>query len=106
MMYYVEEPDGTVRKAESEEEGMAAFNNRWQHKSELEMGGEKIRVSTVFLGLDHNFFGEGPPLLYETMVFGGDLHQYCDRTSTREEAMKAHEEALEKVLNSRSLPPT
>lgn len=27
-------------------------------------------VSTVFLGLDHNY-GDGPPLLWETMVFGG-----------------------------------
>lgn len=26
------------------------------------------RVSTVFLGIDHNW-GEGPPLLFETMVF-------------------------------------
>ena len=28
-----------------------------------------IEVSTVFLGLDHNFSGHGPPLLFETMVF-------------------------------------
>jgi hypothetical protein len=26
-------------------------------------------VSTVFLGVDHRF-GEGPPILFETMVFG------------------------------------
>ena len=26
------------------------------------------KISTVFLGLDHNF-GEGPPLVFETMVF-------------------------------------
>lgn len=30
-------------------------------------------VSTVFLGLDHNYFG-GPPLLFETMVFVPDDH--------------------------------
>lgn len=28
------------------------------------------RVSTVFLGLDHRFGGEGPPVLWETMIFG------------------------------------
>ena len=29
-----------------------------------------IRVSTVFLGLDYRFSGEGPPLLlFETMTF-------------------------------------
>lgn len=26
-------------------------------------------VSTVFLGLNHRYFGKGPPLVYETMVF-------------------------------------
>lgn len=26
-------------------------------------------VSTVFLGLDHNFFGPGPPVLFETCIF-------------------------------------
>lgn len=29
----------------------------------------RYRVSTVFLGLDHNYFPIGPPILYETMVF-------------------------------------
>lgn len=53
---------------------------------------EPWRVSTVFLGLDHNFGGEGPPLLFETMVFGegwGDL--WCERTSTYEQAITIHE---------------
>ena len=31
--------------------------------------GKNVMVSTVFLGLDHNFFGVGPPLLFETMAF-------------------------------------
>ncbi len=29
----------------------------------------RYRISTVFLGLDHRFGGEGPPLVFETMVF-------------------------------------
>jgi hypothetical protein len=28
-------------------------------------------VSTVFLGLDHNWSLSGPPIVFETMVFGG-----------------------------------
>jgi hypothetical protein len=28
-----------------------------------------VLISTVFLGIDHNWPGVGPPLLYETMVF-------------------------------------
>lgn len=30
---------------------------------------ELYRVSTVFLGLDHSFDRDGPPILFETMVF-------------------------------------
>lgn len=33
----------------------------------------EIYVSTVFLGLDHRIWGEGPPLLFETIIFGGPL---------------------------------
>ena len=34
-------------------------------------------VSTVFLGIDHNHWGHGPPILFETMVF--------ERATAREE---------------------
>ncbi len=53
----------------------------------------KIRISTVFLGLDHNF-GEGEPLLFETMIFGGKHDQYQDRCSTWEQAVEMHKKAL------------
>ena len=48
-----------------------------------------VSVSTVFLGLDHSFTN-GPPLLYETMVFGGPHDGCMDRYSTRDEAMAGH----------------
>lgn len=47
------------------------------------------RISTVFLGLDHGH-GSGPPLLYETMVFGGPMNQEEQRYSTRREALAGH----------------
>lgn len=57
-----------------------------------------VRVSTVFLGMDHQF-GEGEPLLFETMVFPknnwNDL--YCARCSTWEQAEAQHAEAVMKV---------
>ena len=34
----------------------------------IESKGTEYRVSTVFLGIDHAWYG-GPPLLFETMVF-------------------------------------
>ena len=56
----------------------------------LTMVGE-TKVSTIFLGLDHNFLNAGPPVLFETMVFGGKYHNYMERYSTYEEAEVGHQ---------------
>lgn len=55
-----------------------------------------VRISTVFLGLDHRF-GDGPPLLFETMIFGGPHSDHQTRASTWDEAEKQHAEALAMV---------
>lgn len=47
------------------------------------------RVSTVFLGLDHNF-GSGPPHIFETMVFDGPMNGETNQYSTWEEAEAGH----------------
>ena len=60
-----------------------------------EVGG--VGVSTVFLGIDHQF-GRGKPLLFETMIFGGVHDEYQTRCSTWEEAEVQHQEALALVL--------
>jgi hypothetical protein len=55
-------------------------------------------VSTVFLGLDHNFSDEGPPVVWETMVFGGELDQEMDRCSgNKEQAEAMHVRMVERV---------
>ena len=56
-------------------------------------------VSTVFLGLDHSFTEEGPPMLFETMVFKAKddySDEYCERYSTKDEALAGHELARKK----------
>lgn len=53
----------------------------------------ETRISTVFIGIDHSF-GDGPPLFFETMVFGGPHDQYQTRASTWDEAEKQHAEAV------------
>ena len=46
----------------------------------------RVQVSTVWLGLDHRF-GEGPPIIFETMVFGGvddgEMERYCTEAEAR-----------------------
>jgi hypothetical protein len=55
-----------------------------------------VRVSTVFLGIDHNFDG-GAPLLFETMIFGGPHSDYVERCSTWDQAVRQHAVAVELV---------
>ncbi len=54
-----------------------------------------VRVSTVFLGIDHNFCMDGPPLLWETMIFGGPHDQWEERYSSLEDALLGHLQAVE-----------
>ena len=57
--------------------------------------GVHVWISTMFLGLDHQW-GEGPPLLYETMVFGGPDHDdYLERETSRSDAAWTHEIAVQ-----------
>lgn len=59
-----------------------------------------VKVSTVFLGLDHNWINGGDPILFETMVFGGVLDREQDRYSTWKQAEKGHEEMVKKAEKS------
>lgn len=56
--------------------------------------GGGVSVSTVFLSIDHNHFwrsNNGPPLIFETMVFGDTmLDLECERCSTWEQAEQQH----------------
>jgi hypothetical protein len=96
MMHYIE-VDGVPLPANLLEWARWHENhNRTVAKTDV----GKAHVSTVFLGLDHSF-GQGPPLLYETMVFGlpegHPLDQECDRYSTRQEALAGHEAMVMRV---------
>jgi hypothetical protein len=66
--------------------------NPWNPKD------DEIFISTVFLGLDHGW-GEGPPMLFETMIFNlpGSEDEYQTRCSTWEQAEAMHEVAVEYV---------
>lgn len=56
------------------------------------------RVSTVFLGMDYSLGDAGGPILWETMVFGGPLHEERDRCGgNREQAEAMHSEMIRRV---------
>jgi hypothetical protein len=54
-------------------------------------------VSTIFLGLDHNFLGSGPPVLWETMIFAeteakldAPYNDFQKRYTSQEDALAGH----------------
>ena len=62
-----------------------------------------LRISTVFLGLDHRFFGDGPPILFETMIFGGPLNMSQWRYASWDDAETGHKAAVRRAPRGRSL---
>ena len=66
---------------------------------ETKIKDDEIYVSTVFLGLDHSF-GGASPVLYETMIFGGQQDGYQRRYHFRDEAVAGHEEAVQIALGN------
>ena len=57
-----------------------------------------VSVSTVFLGIDHSFGAAGPPILFETMVFGpGTQFEIRERCCTWEEAEEQHKRIVLRV---------
>ena len=83
---------------------MANLENRRVRQTTIQVNNEKqisfIKVSTVFLGIDHNFMG-GRPLLFETMVFGHHtLSGLQLRYVTWKEAEKSHDKIVKKLSNN------
>jgi hypothetical protein len=70
-------------------------HNRTVEKTEI----RGIIISTVFLGIDHNYSKEGNPILFETMIFKWN-DDYCERYSTWDEALEGHHKACQIVIDS------
>lgn len=61
----------------------------------------EVSISTVFLGLNYNFSSEGPPILFETRVFGGPDDGYTEKYSTYDEAEQGHERICAMFIKKR-----
>lgn len=61
----------------------------------------EIWVSTVFLTVDHGFSDDGPPIVFESLVFGmpenHPLHDYMRRYATAAEARRGHADIVKLV---------
>lgn len=52
------------------------------------------KISTVFLGSDHQFVDGLPPILFETLIFGGSADGYMCRYNTYEQAAAGHRQVV------------
>ena len=66
-----------------------------RHVAQTDVG--PSHVSTVFLGIDHNFGDDGPPVLFETLVFDGPLAGEMTRYCTWADAAAGHTEMVARV---------
>ena len=71
--------------------------NTWVRQLAYDKIGD-VEISTAFLVIDHGS-GNEPPLLFETMVFGGALNLEQARCTTWDEAEAMHKTMCERVRN-------
>lgn len=79
---------------------------RWIEKADRAVRQTRVgeqRVSTAFLGLYHSFVDGAKPLVFETMVFGGEFDEYCRTYCTWDEAVAGHEDVVARLKAGESL---
>jgi hypothetical protein len=102
-MYYILNEDKTVSVCKDVKEWAKVFDNQNRRVASTAKNG--VTVSTVFLGLDHQY-DDGPPLLFETMVFGGGEDEMMDRYTTWDEAVAGHKRMCDIAFNGESTNET
>jgi len=55
-----------------------------------------VLVSTVFVGIDLAFF-ESTPMMFESLVFGGDNDGYCEHYATWQDAENGHQRIVDEI---------
>jgi hypothetical protein len=60
---------------------------------------QSLWISTVWLGLDHSWDPNGPPLIFETMIFeGSGQGEVIHRYPTQETAQAGHQSVVLEVM--------
>ena len=76
---------------------------KWLSEYERSVGCDKIKecgVSTIFLGVDCSPFAH-TPVLWETMIFGGEFDRETERYTSHEDAVNGHKRWVDKVRGLR-----
>lgn len=95
--YYILNDDHTTTPVEMMEWALWASKDKGKSVVKQDTFGE-VRVSTVFLGLNHAYLGQGAPLIFETMIFGGKDDGFQERYSTWDQALKGHQKTIDLFL--------
>ena len=70
-----------------------------EYKRVAETTVDDVWISTVWLGINYAFNPDHPPLIFETMVFGGPYDQeWMERYSTMAQADQGHREMVDRVI--------
>lgn len=56
-----------------------------------------VMISTVWIGMRGLSHPDGPPLIFETIVFGGPLNLELDRYPTEVQAIAGHDQMVARV---------
>lgn len=101
MWYILDENNKPIKS--SVLEAMQWMEDNLDKKAVKQESISDVRISTVFLGLDHSFpwDNENKPVLWETMIFGGEHDQNQYRYTSYEEALEGHQRAIDLVKNSK-----
>jgi len=94
MRNYAMNEDGSLRQLGPNEAADWSINGR--QIAETWVG--SVRVSTVFLPLDHSHLPDGQPICFETIAFGTGSYDFEERYHTIQEAKAGHEHAVRNVL--------
>lgn len=104
-MFYREMPDGQIVKLTTLQWADWKTEHPEEYEAEHRVALDVVNgltISTVNLFIDHRF-GEGPVLIYETMIFdqsdpGHEWSElYCDRYPTLAMAKMGHQKAIDAV---------
>ena len=93
---WVMNPDHSVEPVETLEEWAKRFD-----PDTRQVGSTKLTdgrwLSTVFLGINHQFHGAGPPLLFETAILAEDGAEVVERYASFDDAEIGHRGHLKRL---------